>query len=89
MSNTANCLCLPEVKRDVNLLVISDKAPFGALNTAELIMTAITAGCFAFITWTFSDYSDSNVCHYADHDDCAKKWVECEYFISHSECQIQ
>lgn len=85
VSNTANLLRLPGVIRDVNMLSDSDEAPFGALYTAELILAAINAGCFAVVIWTFSDYPDPYVCHYAEHDEYAKKWGECEHFISHTQ----
>ena len=76
---------LPGVIRDVNMLNDGPDAPYGALFTAELVMAAINAGCFAVVLWTFTDYPDPYVCHYAEHDDYAKKWGECEHFISHTQ----
>ena len=76
---------LPGVIRDVCMLNDGPDAPFGALYAAEMIMAAINAGTFAIALWTFSDYPDPYVCHYAEHDEYAKKWGECEHFISHTQ----
>lgn len=80
-----NIQYLPGVIRDVCMLNDGPEAPYGALFAAELIMAAINAGCLAVVMWTFSDYPDPYVCHYAEQDDYAKKWGECEHFISHTQ----
>jgi len=76
---------LPGVIRDVCSINEGEDAPFAALYMAELMMAAINAGVFTVVLWTFSDYPDPYVCHYAEHDEYAKKWGECEHFISQTQ----
>ncbi len=61
------------------------EGPEGAVMYAEAALAAINAGVFAISIWTYCDYPDPYVCHYAEHDEYAKKWGECERFISQTQ----
>lgn len=76
---------LPGVIKDVNAFNYDGNAPLGALMYAEAALAAINAGVFAISIWTFCDYPDPYVCHYAEHDEYARKWGECERFISQTQ----
>ncbi len=76
---------LPGVVKDVNAFNYHGHSAEGALMYAEAAFAAINAGVFAISVWTFSDYPDPYVCHYAEHDPYAKAWGECEQFISQTQ----
>ncbi len=76
---------LPGVIKDVNAFNYDGNGALGALMYAEAALAAINAGVFAISIWTFCDYPDPYVCHYAEHDDYARKWSECERFISQTQ----
>ncbi len=76
---------LPGVIKDVNAFNYHGDGPLGAIMYAEAALAAINAGVFAISIWTFCDYPDPYVCHYAEHDEYARKWGECERFISQTQ----
>ncbi len=76
---------LPGVMKDVNAFNYHGDGPLGAIMYAEAALAAINAGVFAISIWTFCDYPDLYVCHYAEHDEYARKWGECERFISQTQ----
>lgn len=73
------------VIRDVNAYHYAGQAAALGLLYAEAAIAAVNAGVFAMVLWTFVDYPDPYVCHYAEHDAYARKWGECERFISRTQ----
>ena len=73
------------VIKDVNTFVYADEGAYGALLYAEAALAAINAGVYAMAMWTYIDYPDPYSCHYAEHDEYAKKWAMCEPFISETQ----
>lgn len=53
-----------------------------ALMQAEMIFAAINAGILSLIYWSYTDYPDPYSCAYAEKEGYAKKWGECEKFVS-------
>lgn len=76
---------LPGAIKDLNAFNYEGEGAKAALMLAEGALAAINAGVFALALWTFVDYPDPYVCHYAEHDEYAKKWGECERFISRTQ----
>ena len=76
---------LPGVIKDVSAFTYANEEEIAALMYAEAVLAAINAGVFAIAMWTFTDYPDPYVCHYAEHDEYAKKWGQCERFISQTQ----
>lgn len=73
------------VIKDVTTFNYTGEAAFSALAYAEAALAAINAGVFAMVIWTFIDYPDPYTCHYAEHDEYAKKWAMCEPYISETQ----
>lgn len=53
-----------------------------ALYMADMIFAAINAGIYALGIWTYTDYPDPFWCAYSEKEGYAKKWGECEKFVS-------
>lgn len=75
----------PGVIKDVTAFNYAGEGAIGALMYAEAVLAAINAGVFAIAVWTFVDYPDPYVCHYAENDPYAKEWGKCERFISQTQ----
>jgi hypothetical protein len=73
------------VIKDVNVYNYTGRGAYAALMYAESALAAINAGVFAMVIWTYTDYPDPYTCHYAEHDEFAKKWGMCEPFISETQ----
>ena len=72
----------PGVIKDVTNFNYTGQGAYAALMYAEGAIAAINAGILSVVYWTFSDYPDPYVCHYAENDEYAKEWGKCEKFIS-------
>ncbi|MBR4060604.1 MAG: hypothetical protein IKK03_12280 [Lachnospiraceae bacterium] len=72
----------PGVVEDVCRYFECEECAFSGLMLAEMIFAAINAGVFAMAYWSYTDYPDPYMCSYAEKDEYAKKWGECEKFIS-------
>ena len=53
-----------------------------ALMQAEMIFSAINAGVFSIAMWSYTDYPDPYSCAHSEYDGYAKKWAQCEKFVS-------
>ncbi|MBE6571335.1 MAG: hypothetical protein E7656_03680 [Ruminococcaceae bacterium] len=72
----------PGVIKDVTNFNYTGEGAYAALMYAESAIAAINAGVLSLVYWTFSDYPDPYVCHYAENDEYAAEWGKCEKFIS-------
>ena len=76
---------LPGVIKDVTNYYYNGTGAYAALAYAEGALAAINAGVLNLVYWTYSDYPDPYVCHYAEHDDYAREWGKAERFISQTQ----
>ncbi len=76
---------LPGVIKDVTNYNYNGEGAYAALAYTEGALAAINAGVLNLVYWTYSDYPDPYVCHYAEHDDYAKEWGKAERYISQTQ----
>lgn len=76
---------LPGVIKDVTNYNYNGEGAYAALAYAEGALAAINAGVLNLVYWTYSDYPDPYVCHYAEHDDYAREWGKAERYISQTQ----
>lgn len=76
---------LPGVIKDVTNVNYSGEGAYAALMYAEGALAAINAGVLNLVYWTYTDYPDPYVCHYAENDEYAKEWGKAERFISQTQ----
>ncbi len=79
---TSSYCFLPGVIKDVTNFNYNGEGAYAGLAYAEGALAAINAGVLSLVYWTFSDYPDPYVCHYAENDEYAKEWGKCERYIS-------
>ena len=79
---TSSYCFLPGVIKDVTNFNYSGEGAYAGLAYAEGALAAINSGVLSLVYWTFSDYPDPYVCHYAENDKYAKEWGKCERYIS-------
>lgn len=73
---------LQGIIKDVTNFNYTGEGAYAGLMYAEGALAAINAGVLSLVYWTFSDYPDPYVCHYAENDEYAKEWGKCERYIS-------
>ncbi|MBR5553273.1 MAG: hypothetical protein IKV98_05425 [Clostridia bacterium] len=79
---TSSYCFLPGVIKDVTNFNYNGQGAYAGLAYAEGALAAINAGVLSLVYWTFSDYPDPYVCHYAENDEYAAEWGKCERYIS-------
>lgn len=76
---------LPGVIKDVTNYNYNGTGAYAALAYTEGALAAINAGVLNLVYWTYSDYPDPYVCHYAENDEYAKEWGKAERYISQTQ----
>ncbi|MBR5308089.1 MAG: hypothetical protein IKU43_04910 [Clostridia bacterium] len=76
---------LPGVIKDVTNYNYNGEGAYAALAYTEGALAAINAGVLNLVYWTYSDYPDPYVCHYAENDEYAKEWGKAERYISQTQ----